>query len=217
MVRDPDFGELNEQQKESLNQIYYNAERLETIIDDLLDSQRIELHTMKFKFSEIGLSKIMDEIYHQNKIYMQDKNILFTNVSSDDVKFKSDPSRLSQVFTNLIKNSVDFVPDEDGKIEIGATKENNSILFYVKDNGVGISKEEQKQLFHKFYQTDTSVTRKHGGTGLGLSICKGIVDHLGGKIWIESMPKTGTTVLLAYLFLSRYFYLHLKSIMHHMV
>ncbi|MCV0411697.1 PAS domain-containing sensor histidine kinase [Nitrosarchaeum sp.] len=197
MIRDPDFGELNEQQKESLNQIYFNAERLETIIDDLLDSQRIELHTMKFKFAEIHLSKIMDEIYRQNEIYMHDKNILFTNATSDDLIFKSDLGRLNQVITNLIKNSVDFVPDIGGKIEIGASTENNSILFYVKDNGIGIPKEEQKHLFHKFYQTDTSVTRKHGGTGLGLSICKGIVDNLGGKIWIESTPKVGTTFFIS--------------------
>ena len=127
---------------------------------------------------------------------MKDKNILFTNVTSDNLIFKSDPSRLNQVFTNLIKNSVDFVPDIGAKIEIGATKDNDSILFYVKDNGVGIVKKEQKLLFHKFYQTDTSVTRKHGGTGLGLSICKGIVDNLGGKIWIESTPKIGTTVFI---------------------
>lgn len=196
MIRDPDFGELNEQQKESLNQIYFNAERLETIIDDLLDSQRIELHTMKFKLSEIHLFQIMGEIYHQNEIYMQDKNILFTNVTTDDLIFKSDPGRLNQVITNLIKNSVDFVPDIGGKIEMGAYKENNSVLFYVKDNGIGISKEEQERLFHKFYQTDTSVTRKHGGTGLGLSICKGIVDNLGGKIWIESTLNIGTTVFI---------------------
>ena len=60
------------------------------------------------------------------------------------------------------------------------------VLFYVKDNGTGISPEKQKNLFHKFYQIDTSVTRKHGGSGLGLAISKGIIESLGGKIWIES-------------------------------
>ena len=67
-------------------------------------------------------------------------------------------------------------------------------LFSVKDNGIGMSKNEQKGLFRKFYQADTSVTRKHGGTGLGLNICKGLVEGLGGKIWIESEKGTGTTV-----------------------
>ena len=68
----------------------------------------------------------------------------------------------------------------------------NRIIFSVKDNGIGISKENQKLLFKKFYQIDTSHTRKHGGTGLGLAICKGIVEGLGGMIWVESEVGKGT-------------------------
>ena len=65
-------------------------------------------------------------------------------------------------------------------------------VFSVKDNGVGISEENQKNLFKKFYQIDTSMTRKHGGTGLGLTICKGIIEDLGGKIWVKSKEGTGS-------------------------
>ncbi|MHA7646668.1 PAS domain-containing sensor histidine kinase [Nitrosopumilus sp. S4] len=193
MLNDPEFGELNQKQKESVNQIYHNAVQLERLIGDLLDAQRIELGTMKFKFSEIRLDKMMEEIYDEHQIYMQEKNISFTNTTSDEHTFKSDPDRIKQVFSNLIKNAVDFVHDGDGKIEIGATREDDSVLFYVKDNGIGIRKEKQEDLFKKFYQIDTSATRRHGGTGLGLSICKGIVVGLGGKIWVESMPQKGTT------------------------
>ncbi len=197
MLKDSEFGELNEKQIKSIDEIYHNAEQLERLISDLLDAQRIELGTMKFKLSEIRLDKFMENIYDEHQIYMQEKNILFTNTTSDERAFKSDPDRIKQVFSNLIKNSVDFVHDSDGKIEIGATRENNSVLFYVKDNGIGIRKEKQKDLFKKFYQIDTSITRKHGGTGLGLSICKGIVDGLKGKMWIESMPQKGTTVFFS--------------------
>ncbi|MDE1769015.1 MAG: ATP-binding protein, partial [Thaumarchaeota archaeon] len=105
----------------------------------------------------------------------------------------SDPDRLSQVFANLIKNSVDFVPKSDGVIEINAHGENNQVVFYVKDNGSGIPKEKQENLFKKFYQIDTSLKRSHGGTGLGLVICKGIAEALGGKIWFESEIGKGAT------------------------
>jgi len=84
-----------------------------------------------------------------------------------------------------------FLKDK-GKIEINAQKSDDGILFSVKDNGIGMSLENQKKLFKKFYQVDSSVKRKHGGTGLGLSICKGIVEALGGKIWVESEEGKGT-------------------------
>ena len=193
MLQDQSFGELTDEQKKSLDEIYQNAEQLERLISDLLDVQRIEMNTMKFTMSEIHLNDFMKQVFDQNKIYMKDKNISFVNNTKNNHTFNSDPNRLKQVFSNLITNSIDFVPDNDGKIEIGASKENNSMLFYVKDNGIGIPEEKQHNLFKKFYQIDTSATRKHGGTGLGLPICKGIVEGLKGNIWFESKPQKGTT------------------------
>jgi len=92
-----------------------------------------------------------------------------------------------------VLNSADFTPAKQGKIEIGARSEDSKIVFYVKDNGAGIPKETQPIMFKKFYQADTSLTRKHAGTGLGLVVCKGIIEGLGGKIWFESQPGTGTS------------------------
>jgi signal transduction histidine kinase len=100
-----------------------------------------------------------------------------------------------QVLSALLYNSIDFVPRQGGRIEITAEyKENdNNIIFGVKDNGPGISKDKQKFLFKKFYQVDTSLTRKHGGTGLGLAISKGIVTGLGGNIWVETEEGKGSS------------------------
>jgi len=94
----------------------------------------------------------------------------------------------------LARNAIDFVPKETGIIKIFAQKNVDSVLFTVQDNGRGISKEAQKKLFTKFYQVDTSVTRRHGGTGLGLAISKGIVEELGGNIWLDSELGKGTKV-----------------------
>ncbi len=103
-------------------------------------------------------------------------------------------AKLIEVFTNIVQNSVDFVPDVDGKITIGGISKGKQIQFSITDNGIGMPKEKQKKLFQKFYQVDTSHTRKHGGSGLGLSICKGYIEDMNGKIWIESEEGKGTTI-----------------------
>jgi signal transduction histidine kinase len=112
---------------------------------------------------------------------------------SQDIKLKCDTERIIQVINNLMSNSLKFVPSEKGKIEIGTRLENESVIFNVRDNGVGIPKDKQDNLFKKFYQIDTSLGRRSGGSGLGLVICKGIVESHNGKMWVESEPGIETT------------------------
>jgi PAS domain S-box-containing protein len=195
MLKDPvNFGKLNEEQLNSVNEIYQNAVRLEKLISDVLDSQKLEMSSMKFARTNFELEQFMSKVVEYNRPLMVSKSIEFINSTKDKISLFSDQDRLQQVFTNLIANSVDFVPEKTGKIEIGARVQEKDILFYVKDNGIGIPKEKQSGLFKKFYQIDTSVTRRHRGSGLGLNICKGIIEGVGGKIWIESAVGLGTIV-----------------------
>lgn len=187
-------GALNKIQLESAKEIYQNATKLERLIDDILISQKLELKKLTFDISDVEVDRLINEVMKQNAPLMVEKQIEFVNSNMEKITIKSDPARLSQVFWNLIKNSVDFVPDKGGIIEVGAQSNREDIVFYVKDNGIGIPKEKQQNLFKKFYQIDTSYKRKHGGTGLGLSICKGIIEGLEGKIWVESSPGMGTTL-----------------------
>ena len=114
-------------------------------------------------------------------------------ISKDKIStFKSDQNRILQVLSALLSNAVEYVPENNGRIDLDVKETDDRIIFSVKDNGIGIYKENQKLLFKKFYQIDTSHTRKHGGTGLGLAICKGIVEGLGGMIWVESEVGKGT-------------------------
>src|SRR6476620_3720630 len=136
---------------------------------------------------------------------------IITELNTKTIKtIYCDEKRIEQVFLNLIKNSIDFVPEKGGniilrvedkkeeegekKISNNSDKNNNGdaknkitryMIFTVKDNGRGIPKDKVGNLFKKFYQIDTSATRKHSGTGLGLVICKGIVEAHGGRIWIN--------------------------------
>jgi len=104
---------------------------------------------------------------------------------------RGDQTRLVQVLVNLVYNAIKFTPQ--GQIELGAEQAGEELRFWVKDTGVGIPPEQQKNLFAPFKQADNSVARRYGGTGLGLSICKKLVERFGGRIWFESDVKQGTT------------------------
>ena len=137
---------------------------------------------------------------------MQNKKISF-NVEiiqpSGIASVLCDPRRIGQVITNLVKNSVDFVPDKDGKITIRTettyvmqdnTGNPNHVTFTIEDNCSGIPAEKIDNLFKNFYQIDTSAKRKHGGTGLRLVISEGIIEGHGGKIWVDANYSIGAAI-----------------------
>ena len=191
LLRDKSQGELNADQLESVNEIYINAERLDMLIGDILDAQKLAMNMMTFSEQKIDIAKLLDKVMKDVSMMSDDKRIQFVNSNSSKSTILADEDRIIQTMENLIRNSVDFVPEEHGRIEIGARDVDNKVIFYVKDNGIGIPKDKQKNLFKKFYQIDTSHTRKHGGSGLGLSICWGIVRRLGGSMWFESEEGKG--------------------------
>jgi len=193
MLKDPDMGELNEDQKEAVDEIYKNSEELLHLIGDVLDVQKIEINKLKFNIQEIGVDEFIEGCYRSLLSLMVEKGIKFMHSTEKDLMVKGDIKKLKEIFANLVENSIDFVPDKNGRIEIGAKSRNKEVLFYVKDNGKGIPKDKIKNMFKKFYQIDSSYTRKHGGSGLGLSICKGYIEGQDGKIWVESEPNVETT------------------------
>jgi len=193
MLKDPDMGELNENQKEAVYEIYNNSEELLHLIENVLNAQKIEINKLKFNIQEIGVDEFIEGRYKSLLSLMVEKGIKFMNSTEKGLVVKGDVKKLNEVFANLVQNSVDFVPDKNGRIEIGAKNQDKEVLFYVKDNGKGIPKDKIKNLFKKFYQIDSSYTRKHSGSGLGLSICKGYIKGLGGKMWVESEPNMETT------------------------
>ena len=192
MLVDDMFDKLNNEQKDAVEKMNSNSEKLLRLIDDIMDARKLDLEKVKFYKKDVNVNKFMDQVFQDFVPLMKAKEIKFVNSNTDDSVIPSDEQRLSQVMGNLIKNAIDFVPQYSGQIEIGTKSKDNQVVFYVKDNGPGIPKDKQNDLFRKFYQMDTSVRRKHGGTGLGLVICKGIVEALGGKIWFESEEEKGT-------------------------
>lgn len=191
LLRDKRQGGLSADQLDSVNEIYSNAMRLERLIGDILDAQKLAMNTMIFNNQKIATAKLLDKVMKDVSVTRDGKQAQFVNSNSSRSTILADEDRIIQTMENLIRNAVDFVPEKDGRIEIGARDKDSKVIFYVKDNGIGIPKDKQKNLFKKFYQVDTSHTRKHAGTGLGLVICKVIVERLGGSIWFESEQGKG--------------------------
>ncbi len=191
---EPDLmGPLNKEQKEAIQKITSNADSLLSLINDIFDVQKLDMKKLVLTSEEIKLKEFMQELYENNLNLAKEKKIKLINSTQGQVTIKNDRKRLSQILNNFIKNALDFVPENSGMIEMNAKETENSITFFVKDNGVGIDKEQQPNLFKKFYQVDTSFTRKHGGSGLGLAISKSLVDAMGGSIWVESEKGKGST------------------------
>ena len=186
------IGKLTDEQNEAVQEIERNASRLERLISDILDAQKLDMERMTFNMGTIDLAKLVQELKNDiQPIFLEKGAELEINCEVDFMT--SDVDRIRQVLDNLIKNSVDFIHEKTGKVEVTITKQNDNIVFSVRDNGIGIPEESKLHIFKKFYQVDTSHSRKHGGTGLGLVVCKGIVEQLGGKIWFESVQGKGTT------------------------
>ena len=187
------LGKLTNDQKDAVQEISTASDSLLNLIQNILSAQQSDSGRNILNLTRISSSKILDESFTKLLPLMVEKNIKFEQFPLSETLVLADHGKLIEIMTNLVQNAVDFVPQNSGKISISCTKDDDGALFSVKDNGIGISLEQQKKLFTKFYQVDTSATRKHGGTGLGLSICKGFVESMGGKIWVESDKGKGST------------------------
>ena len=194
MLKEPDLvGKLNPDQLESLNVIIKNITRLEELITDLLDTQKLEMNLMVYKKEDFKVGDVVEQVITKYTDSAKEKNVELVNSCKENYAIKTSREKIERVLSNLVKNSIEFSQEKNARVEIGAQSDRKSVVFYVKDNGIGIPKEKQQNLFRKFYQVDTSHTRKHGGVGLGLVVCKGIVEGLGGNIWFESEEGKGTS------------------------
>jgi len=194
MLKDPKMGELNKEQESAIDEICKSSTALETLIGNVLTAQKIELAKLTFNIEMTSVKVLLKKAHNRLLPLMLEKQIEFLTSTEYDAIITTDEEKMLQVFSNLVQNSVDFVPASGGRIKITCSNKNSNVLFSVIDNGSGMPKGKLKNLFTKYYQIDTSITRKHGGTGLGLPICKGIIKGLGGKIWVESEEGKGTII-----------------------
>jgi signal transduction histidine kinase len=191
MILHGKFGELNPALKQKIQIMHENAQRLTDLIQDILDVQRLELGELHLIKKESSAKEVIEQSINALRPHADSKRIIISSNLDQDLKLECDSDRIIQVLNNLVNNGIKFSPN-NSKIDIDAKLEDHSVVFSVKDRGIGIPAEKQGKLFTKFYQVDTSLTRKAGGTGLGLVISKGIVESHNGKIWFESESGKGS-------------------------
>lgn len=184
---------LTEDQKGDISEIHKNARILSSIVNDLLDTQKLELHKLVLSKSQVDINKLIDGLIFGFKPTTTKKSILLENHINDKIILDCDESRFVQILNNLVKNAIESITHQNGVINVYAQRESDRVIFSVKDNGSGMSKQQMDNLFKKFYQSDTSMARKKGGSGLGLFISKELIELHGGKIWAESELGKGTT------------------------
>lgn len=189
------LGELSEKQKEKVAIVADAANSLTLLISNILDAHKLELGQIKFAFKPVRVAELVKTSINRNGQRAAKRGVKISDLSDKNVSLKCDGMRVIQVLDNLVDNAVKFAPEKTGLIEVSARHDGESVLFSVKDNGIGIAKDKQGGLFKRFYQVDTSLSRKTGGSGLGLAISKAIVEAHGGKIWIESDAGKGAAFL----------------------
>jgi len=185
--------------KNSFLKIDDASKHLLGVISDILDMSKIEAGKFELSAEEFNMEKTMRRVVNVFRFRVDEKKQTLDMYIDDAIPevLIGDDQRLAQVVSNLISNAIKFTRENGAvSIDVHLLGEENgvcNIQFAIKDDGIGISREQQVRLFKSFQQAESSTTRKYGGTGLGLSISKGIVEMMGGRVWLESEPEKGST------------------------
>ena len=195
-------GPITEPQKNFLNTIRSNVERMTILVSDLNDVSKIEAGRLRFDFVAVDIRDVVEEVMRSLRRMLEEKHQTISIELPEDLPPAwADRGRLVQIITNFVSNSCKYTPD-GGKLMVSAEACENQwdqegarkvLHFRIKDNGIGISEEDQKKIFTKFFRSEDPKTREAPGTGLGLNITKSLVEAQGGQIWFESAFREGTT------------------------
>lgn len=184
---------LSAKQVEIVDNIAHSNEKMMRLVNDLLDVARIDQGRLALVNEQISFGKIVDNVVLSNVILAESRNVkLSVEIDKDLPKIIADKRRIGVVLDNLISNGIKYTK-EYGKVEVTARRGAENVLVCVKDNGVGIPKSQQGNVYQKFFRSDNAIKNQTDGTGLGLYIAKNIIEQSGGKIWFESEENKGTS------------------------
>jgi PAS domain S-box-containing protein len=191
LMTDPDFNA--DQHIMFAQMINSSGTNLLAILSDIMDLSKIEAGQIQINVNRFSVNQLISDIQREYSFAAHEKGVeLKLAPGSDSIStyLESDQNRIKQVLVNFVGNSIKFT--SKGYIEIGFAIVDGFVQFHVIDTGIGIPKDFHEYIFERFRQVDSSFTRKYGGNGLGLAISKSLVELLGGKIWMESEPGTGS-------------------------
>jgi CheY-like chemotaxis protein len=203
LLKNPEL--TGEEQQEFISIIEKSGVRMLNIINDIIDISKIEAGLMKLYLGESDINDQIGYIYSFFKPEVEAKGIKFSlrNSLPEEVStINTDKEKTYAILTNLVKNSIKFT--EEGTIELGCSRKDGFLEFYVKDTGIGIPQNRQKAIFERFIQADIGDVQARQGAGLGLSISKAYAEMLGGEIWVESEEGIGSAFYFTIPYLARH-------------
>lgn len=194
LLRDGSAGAITETQAEYLTIVQANVDRMARLIADLAEVSFIEAGRLSLELAPLSINEVIAEVARSTRGQIEAKDQTLSVITPDDLPpVCGDRSRLIQVLTNLVTNAHKYTP-AGGQITISAEKSEAAfVLVAVRDTGLGIKPEEQNKVFYKFFRSSDPETRRAPGTGLGLNIARNLIELHGGRIWLESQYRQGTT------------------------
>ena len=195
MLLDGDVGKLTDEQTEFLKKAYQSNERMVNLINDLLNVTRIEEGRYLYNPEELDMIELIEKTIIPLKEIAERKNLKFEFLKpkEKEIKVRVDKEKISLAISNLVDNAINYTKEGKISIQFEYDSKDKQVKFSVKDTGIGISEEQQKRLFSKFFRGINAIKAETEGTGLGLFIAKNIIEAHGGRIWFESEEGKGTT------------------------
>jgi len=185
-------GEINDEQRQCLNDILGSGRHLLNLINDVLDLSKVEAGKIELRLESLNLTDIINDVVQIVKPMLDDnRHRLEVSVEEGLTQVYADEKRLRQIFLNLLSNAIKFTPS-GGKLGIEVGRKGDWCQVSVVDNGISIRKKDQERIFEPFTQIDTLPERKRQGTGLGLALTRQLVEMYGGEIWVESEWRKGS-------------------------
>jgi signal transduction histidine kinase/DNA-binding response OmpR family regulator len=189
---------LNIKQKDHLNTIILSGKMLLEIVNDILDYSKVEAGKLKLESIDFNIEETLTEVFTiiRSRLAGKPINLFFDVDKSINPWLVGDPTRIKQIFINLLENAIKFT--ERGEIGITVRPEKSivsdgqTLRFIASDTGIGIPEDRKAAIFESYTQADSSTTRLYGGTGLGLTLCKNFVEKMGGKLWVETQLGKGS-------------------------
>ena len=190
LVADGEAGPVSDTQREFLQIAARNSDKLGVLINDLIDMNLIESRRLDIRRRDLDLTEVLSDVASTFRTMAQSKGLTFREEVPALPRISGDARRLVQVFSNLVSNAIKYTPK--GEIGVRAVSSAAGVEVTIHDTGIGLTAEEQAQLFTRFFRGRSPVVAEAGGTGLGLVIAKAIIERHEGTIQVESQPGQGT-------------------------
>lgn len=201
MATNPKLAQIDARAKDYIEKAHQASLHLGKLFQDLLSVTKLEDRRLQDNVTVFSLTDLLRTTVDNMALLAQAKGLVLTIATEQAsheravltplAEVEADKDRIQEVISNLIDNAIKYTPQ--GSITAKLTTDENNAIVSVTDTGIGISPEDQKHLFEKFYRVNSSMTREIGGTGLGLYISRNLIEHYGGKLYVESTPSKGST------------------------